>query len=121
MGTYITPGATRKETVAEILSDYKPSDHATVGRCLWMVVTVKPDQREPYPIIALCLLTSSGDGYKPMDETMGPYFHNCPLRLLEAVPDPQEGYSTGWRERVRKFHDGAREIDLLPGVMGGPR
>jgi hypothetical protein len=118
MGTYITPGATLKETIDEVLADYrvKPGEHAfDEGRCLWFVVHVtgNPARPEGYPIIALALLTPQGDGYKPMDETMGPYFWSCPKRLLELVPDPREGYSTQWRARMARKLAGARDIDLL--------
>jgi len=40
-------------------------------------------------------------GHKPMDETMGPCFYDCPIAFLDQSPDPG-GYATAWREKVRK-------------------
>jgi hypothetical protein len=125
MGTYITPGATRAQTITEIVNDYKPADLQLEGQCLWMVVEVpgapEGPRPAPYRLIALALLTSSGNGYRPMDEIQGPYYHSCPLRMLEAVPDPREGYSTAWRARVQRWHAGERDIDLIPPSARGAR
>lgn len=41
--------------------------------------------------------------YKPIDETMGPCEVDCPLELLDMVPDPG-GYATEWRAKVREHH-----------------
>ncbi len=41
-------------------------------------------------------------GYKPMDETVGPYHYSCPLSYLELAPyTPDKGESARtWREKV---------------------
>lgn len=41
--------------------------------------------------------------YKDMDETMGPYECDCPLRFLDGL-SPADGYAEGWRERVREWN-----------------
>ena len=41
-----------------------------------------------------------GWGYKPMDESMGPYYFSCPLGYLNMAPPSNEK----WRESVRAYH-----------------
>lgn len=38
-------------------------------------------------------------GYKDMDESMGPYLHNCPEGILELLTPTDSGYANEWRER----------------------
>lgn len=73
------------------------------GQRLWVAMR-RGEQR----FILLYLLKSSagGDwykwGYKDMDETMHPYYYDCPLRLLDATkPDGEE---SEWRKAVRAYH-----------------
>jgi hypothetical protein len=42
-----------------------------------------------------------GSGYKDMDETMHPYYYNCPLSYLDEVTEPLNSRSREWREKVR--------------------
>ena len=42
--------------------------------------------------------------YKDVDESMGPLDFDCPLRMLDGLPDPINEYSAKWRERVREYH-----------------
>lgn len=44
-------------------------------------------------------------GYKDMDESMHPYYYDCPLELLDIVPTPDNQNAREWRENVRKFHE----------------
>lgn len=43
-------------------------------------------------------------GYKPMEESMGPYVYNCPLSYLRMVPIPAYGYGRKWRMGVSEYH-----------------
>lgn len=47
-----------------------------------------------------------GWGYKPVEESMGPYQLSCPLGYLDlAQPMPVfSGYAPEWRDRVREHH-----------------
>jgi len=38
-------------------------------------------------------------GYKDMDENMGPYFYNCPKRILELLTPTTSKYAKEWRRR----------------------
>lgn len=40
-------------------------------------------------------------GYKSMDESMGPYYFDCPLKFLDMVPEPESQYAKEWRQKVR--------------------
>ena len=48
------------------------------------------------------LLERSGGqwGYKPLDESMHPYYYTCPLSYLDLAPEQ----SADWRAGVRAFH-----------------
>lgn len=57
--------------------------------------------------ISLYLLerSSFGWGYKPIDESMGPYELNCPVRFFDLAPLPEGPYAAEWRDKVRAFHN----------------
>ena len=48
------------------------------------------------------LLEGSGRqwGYKPMDESMHPFYYSCPLSYLDLAPEQ----SAQWRAGVRAYH-----------------
>lgn len=48
------------------------------------------------------LLERSGNqwGYKPLDESMHPYYYSCPLSYLDLAPEQ----SADWRAGVRAYH-----------------
>jgi hypothetical protein len=108
-------------------TDYTAIAHSVVGNHLWTVFERdqgKPDHTEyngrtfprPARLLTLHLLAYSKRddcwGYKDMDESMGPYEYDCPLKYLDMVPDPG-GYATGWRDKVRAFHAGKRDKRAL--------
>ena len=50
----------------------------------------------------------SADGkwsYKPLDESMEPYYYSCPLGYLDLVPDNSKFARPEWRAKVRQYHD----------------
>lgn len=56
--------------------------------------------------ITVFLMRRAGSdwGYKPVDESMGPCEHSCPLSFLDMVREPErsEGYHD-WRAGVREY------------------
>ncbi|MCA9380929.1 hypothetical protein KC678_01565, partial [Candidatus Dojkabacteria bacterium] len=66
----------------------------------------RPDKTDR--AILLYLLQHSPDpnypkyswGYKDMDESMHPYYYNCPLSFLDMTPVACEE----WRQHVRNYH-----------------
>ncbi|MGH8302755.1 MAG: hypothetical protein ACRET5_14950 [Steroidobacteraceae bacterium] len=116
MGWYFSR-QTRDKLIRELIrpheSDRARSEviaHSLRGNVLWSVVrvTVKqpglldPKQDESKTFIHCDLLQGSGCewGYKPMDESMHPYYYSCPLKYLEMAPVQ----SRDWREGVRAYH-----------------
>ena len=63
-------------------------------------------------------------GYKPMEESMHPYYYTCPLKYLDMVPDGSAGVSPEWRAKVRAYHaERKRKLSVgahyyLKGVRG---
>lgn len=65
-------------------------------------IACKPANR----FIEVWLLENGGErhgwGYKNMDESMGPYYNNCPLSYFEDASLPVH-YAKQWRENCRKY------------------
>ena len=117
MGWYFSPQS-RSELIAELIApqeteraSVKVIAHALRGNVLWSVteVTAKvegvhrhlaPGQSLRY--IRCDLLERSGGqwGYKPLDESMHPYYYSCPLSYLDLAPEQ----SADWRAGVRAYH-----------------
>ena len=45
-----------------------------------------------------------GWGYKPLEETMGVNYYNCPIKYLEMVPEPDSQYAKNWRIEVKRIY-----------------
>lgn len=72
------------------------------GRHIWMAVERESGER----FIAFFLIEGKAPNlaYKSMSEDVGPAYHDCPLALLDMVPEPTKGYAMVWRAAVRQFH-----------------
>lgn len=115
MGWDFTSGASRQDIVRSILegfkSDVKVLGHASTcyGRRLW--VTVQTDSLTP--LVCLYLLDKQagyGWGYKDMDESMHPYYYDCPLKLLLG-PGTHNQQSINWRAKVNEYHKQKKKND----------
>lgn len=89
--------------------------HALCGNVLWSVVQVNAKRAgafDPTTLIRCDLLEGSNGewGYKPLDESMHPYYYSCPLDYLEMAPVRCEA----WREGVRSYH--RRRTPTTPSV-----
>ncbi|MAM55833.1 MAG: hypothetical protein CMN25_00655 [Salinicola sp.] len=83
-------------------------DHSLRGNVLYLLY-FKPEQN--YRFITVYLLSGpspcsrrEGDrgwGYKDMDESMHPYYYDCPERLLKQS-DVQSEFAVAWREACRQ-------------------
>ena len=84
-------------------------DHSLRGNNLWMLCKRKDDG---FRFIVLCRLQycrGSGPygrdwGYKDIDESMGPFYYDCPERLL-AQSDDTSDYGTAWRRNCREMRN----------------
>jgi len=119
MGTYYSTGATKQDIIDELLQPLKnaavlvesavkrESDGESV---LWTVEAGERDG-EHYQFIGCYVLRHdpSGWGYKPMDETMGPFFYSVPKKWLDKYPCKMIGkykgmlaHSEAWRKMQRE-------------------
>jgi hypothetical protein len=117
MGWYFS-NQSRSELIRELIQvEETPHAHVQVlahalrGNVLWSVAEITVKQEGIYKDLApgqsirtiRCdLLQGRGDqwGYKPMDESMHPYYYSCPLRYLEMADE----LCREWREGVRAYH-----------------
>ncbi|APU29414.1 MULTISPECIES: hypothetical protein [Pseudomonadaceae] len=93
--------------------------HTLRGNVLWSVVRITAKRAgvmklavgDSINVIRCDLLQGSGGewGYKPLDESMHPYYYSCPLRYLDMAPVQ----SPEWREGVRAHHARRRKPAAL--------
>lgn len=112
MGWLITTGASRADVIRDRVTDEETDTQrrqclasAVRGNVLWTVWEItRKDNGETVRYIGCDLLGTDGEknwGYKDMEESMGPYQVNCPLKFLSLVPQVT---NEGWREQVRRHH-----------------
>lgn len=103
--------STKKELVEHLLKQHGEHceliDHSLTGNKLWLLFNHKV---EPFGrFIVLCLLQGAKSrgydpcrwGYKDMDESSGPYYYDCPERLLAQSTDTSEN-AVAWRKHCRE-------------------
>ena len=104
--------ASKEDLIRELTRDYQGDgfnsrclDYSLRGSTLWAVKeTEAPESSFTY---IACYLIGKSDGrwgYKPMAESMGPMYYDCPLRFLDMCEPPEQGYAKEWREKVRAWH-----------------
>jgi len=90
--------------------DYLTLDIAKVGGKLYGKVERTEratGERDVFIVIAVVSVYGSdceNFSYKTMDETEGPFVYDCPLRLIDGLPEPASKYARDWRESVRRYH-----------------
>lgn len=116
MGWYYTLGATRADTIRELTEEqvrprgghFRTIRHTTAGNVLWAVH--ESHNGEEAKLFIGCYLLGRGRGgswgYKPMDESMHPYYYTCPLAYLRMVEvecmEWRHGVSAYWARRAKK-------------------
>ncbi|QDI03789.1 hypothetical protein E4A48_08820 [Xanthomonas cerealis pv. cerealis] len=117
MGWYFS-SQSRSELIAELIAPQE-TEHVSVkviahvlrGNVLWSVIemTAKvedvhrdlaPGQSLRYISCDLLERSSGQWGYKPLEESMPPYYYSCPLSYLDLAPEQ----SADWRAGVRAYH-----------------
>jgi hypothetical protein len=93
----------KKEMVAEILTSYPNAIGHHVGRDALYIASPIGDGET---IIFVYALQKDGGEwfYKPMTESMHPYYYECPMRLLNKTTGDQSEGSLAWRAGVQAFH-----------------
>lgn len=96
MGRYYTHGASRADIIAMLSRGGLA--RSFVGNTMYQVEESKTGVR--FISVYLLLRDRDGWGYKPMDESMGPCYYDCPPKLLEMVKDhpPVNDFAARWRE-----------------------
>lgn len=114
MGWTVGP-QTREELIAELLGPrhHESVAHRLIDNRLWCVKRYLRDGQERR-YICLFLIEQFGafdHGYKDMDESVHPYFYDCPLEFLHKVESYEApGSAAEWRDCVRAFHEGGTEL-----------
>lgn len=112
MGWLFTQGASRRDIIDDLTRDQSTDEKVfrTLRKCfrgntMYALHESGPvgDTRKWLCVYLLQRDANYGWGYKDMDETMGPCYHDCPVSYLdEADPPPEGGYAAEWRAEVRK-------------------
>lgn len=115
MGWTFPYGATRRQIIDELTPAECPSGdagglfrtlrHCCKGNVLYALhESVKPDGSSTKWIGVYLMGKHGGNdwGYKDMDETMGPYYYNCPVKYLDEADEPANECAANWRAEVRR-------------------
>ncbi len=116
--TYSTKWVQRKDIIADLTKYWRNRQDAE-GTCLkhcyrgnnwsgvlWTVWEIKKPCGETYRYIGCNKLEYSKHeppswGVKDLDESMGPFYHSCPLSYLDMVPEVK---NQSWRDYVKAWH-----------------
>ena len=76
------------------------------------------ERDNPTRMFVTVLLKEMRQGYlmfKGMDDSVGPFYYDCPIRLMNGVEQypPRNELSANWRERVREYHQNMKESKAL--------
>lgn len=72
------------------------------GRHIWSLYQTPTGER--FINLDLCQKQGEDWGYKDMDETMGPYYYDCPLDLIRKAGPAKYEDARKWRELVEQYH-----------------
>ncbi|QRY31872.1 hypothetical protein JVX96_00655 [Variovorax sp. PDNC026] len=123
MGT-ITYRATKDQAIHDELISVATAStvlaHRAIGNRLWFLAQTRSGEHAGRIWIGLTLIDSRRRevAVKSMDETVGPYYYDCPLSFLDRADAPVGPYAGPWREQVRAFHASrsARRAAIRPGL-----
>lgn len=121
---FILYRATKAQAIHDELTSVGASStvlaHRAIGNRLWFLAQTRSGEQPGRKWIGLTLIDSRrGEvAVKCMDETVGPYYYDCPLAFLAQADAPVGPYAGPWREQVRAFHANrsARRAAIRPGV-----
>jgi hypothetical protein len=85
-------------------------DQAQVGNVHYLKMSHLDKKTNKTDIFVMVVLTNWNNedywfnfGYKEMEDCTGPFYYNCPLRLLEGLTESNET-GMAWRQKVREYH-----------------
>ena len=93
------------DTPMDLIKAYHPNCtfHATSrkGNVIYVAMS---RERKPDMVFAMVFLTGIHDGapgYKDMDETMGPFYHDASKKVLDALTPTDDATALSWRANCR--------------------
>jgi hypothetical protein len=66
----------------------RPGQPRQVSAAMWLVEIGRGDARNSW-------------GYKDMDETMDPFYYQCPAKILDLLTEPLNEGAAAWRQKCR--------------------
>lgn len=78
------------------------------------------DKKERQVFGVVCLVSASDStrefGHKDMDEDCGPFYYDCPSRILDLLTPTENFYAIEWRKKCKenKAKDVAAQLRKLP-------
>lgn len=81
-------------------------ESAVVDEIFYAAVKINQGEREGMTTAVVCLTKRQPNGrcnfgYKAMDETMHPFYYDCPLRVLDKLSPTINESALEWRTRCR--------------------
>ena len=76
--------------------------------------------RDKKTVFAVIIVTSADNknyynfAYKPMDESYGPLYYDCPSSILDLLTNTDSEYALEWREKCRKKQNSRKVLNNLP-------
>lgn len=98
-----------KDAEGKVTAIVRPLKSAMVGSVYYGAIEKRwlGGEREPMVFAAVFLTCGSGPdgtvwGYKDMDETMEPYYYDCPPSILNLLTPTEDEGANRWREGCRR-------------------
>jgi hypothetical protein len=109
MGWTFPYDASRRDVIAELTTDrvtdgrvFKTLRKCFRGNTMYALHESGPEGETRKWLAVYLLQRSQGSwGYKDMDESMGPYYYDCPVSYLDAADEPVSDTARDWRNECR--------------------
>jgi len=112
MGWTFPYGAARSDVIAELTPKERISEngyifrtlrHCCKGNVLYALhESGMPEETRKWIGIYLIQKHDGDWGYKDMEESMHPYYYNCPVSYLDDASEPTNKAASEWRDEVRR-------------------
>jgi hypothetical protein len=132
MGTYYTNGTKSTPWKKFIFDEIHRDDHQIVyyskrGSTAYLACkyVTKEGKTEVYALVLLCSQYGDSKGYKPVEESMGPFHCDAPKKLLDLLTPTDSEWANQWRARClelaakKKVKVGDKIRFNLPVTWGG--
>lgn len=114
MGWTFGFGFTRKDVIREATENWKNPKggsgtvlrHCCRGNVIYILweITGSEGLKERFIEVVLMKRSPEGWGYKQMDESMGPYYYECPISYIEMAGPTKYESAQKWRDQVWARH-----------------